>query len=263
MFKFYSLISRKKLQYIYDLLLELILRDFKLRYKRSVLGIGWALLTPILQLFIYYFIFQLILSFNIPNYAAFIFIGVISWNWFESSLFRASTSITESLYLIKQPGFYSFILPIVAVSINLINFLISVPILWILVLLSDNKIEYTILFLPAVVFIQFVFTLGLSYFVAAINVIFRDIQHILVVLMRLWFFATPIFYNIDIVPKKYLIIFTANPMFHLINAYRKLIINGVFPDWWSQLFLFLLSCIFFIIGFYFFNLMKLKFVEEL
>lgn len=263
MFKFSKLLDRRYLRNLRDLLFALIARDFKMRYKRSTLGFAWALLTPVLQLLIYYFVFQLVLTFRIPAYPIYVFIGVISWMWFETSLAQASTSITGSGFLIRQPVFQSAVLPFVSVAINLINFLISLPVLWLLLLVSGVTLTATILYLPIIIVIQFVFTLGLSYFIAATNVIFRDVQHILGILLRLWFFLTPIFYDPGLVPEKYLALYNLNPLFHIVDAYRKVILKGAFPDLPPLCFVFVISLVILCGSMRFFEQMKFRFAEEL
>src|SRR5215468_1809870 len=96
-----------------DLLRELVVRDMKLRYKRSVLGLGWSLLNPLAQLLVYKFIFEQVLPVNVPNFTSYLFSGVLVWNWFHMSLVLATSSIVDNRDLIKRPGFPIAILPAV------------------------------------------------------------------------------------------------------------------------------------------------------
>ena len=190
------------IQYHKDLLRELIARDFKLRYNRSILGIAWSLITPLIQLLVYYFIFDLVLVLNIKNYPLFIITGMLPWLWFQATLFQASNCITNSGELLNQPGFISEIMPIVAVMCNFINFLLTFPFLLMFLILSDIPIKSVIWLTPLIICVQFLFTLSISYFIAAVNVIFRDSEQILIVLTQLWFFLSPIFYETKIIPLK-------------------------------------------------------------
>lgn len=178
----------QRLIYLSDLMRELIGRDMKIQYKRSVLGIAWSFITPLMQLVVYYFIFRSVLSINIPNYAAFIFTGMLVWTWFQMSLFQGASAITNSRELIRQPGFPVAILPVVPIATNIINFFMSLPIL--LLFLGNTWAKPTILLFPVLVILQFILTLSLTYLVAALNVTFRDTQHILGVLLNLFFFST-------------------------------------------------------------------------
>ena len=110
-----ALLPMPRLLYLRDLLLTLVGRDMKLRYKRSILGIAWSLLTPLAQLAVYYLIFDVLLPLNIPNYLSFLFSGVLVWSWFHGSLYQATSAIVDNRELIKRPGFPGPILPAVTV----------------------------------------------------------------------------------------------------------------------------------------------------
>ena len=106
----------RRASYLADLTRELVVRDIKLRYKRSILGIGWSLLNPLLQFLVFYGVFRWILPVNIPDYAVFLLTGILAWNWFQSSLNFGCVVITDSASLIRQPGFPAAILPVIAVG---------------------------------------------------------------------------------------------------------------------------------------------------
>ena len=131
-----------------DLLRELVARDMKLRYKRSVLGIAWSLLHPLAQLLVFYFIFDLVLPLNIPNYPMFLFTGLLAWSWSQSALLQATIAIVENGDLIKRPGFPAAILPAVTVTSHLVHFLLALPLLLLLVVIGGSQVTDTILALP-------------------------------------------------------------------------------------------------------------------
>ena len=112
----------------------------KLRYKRSILGIAWSLLTPLAQLAVYYLIFNVLLPLNIPNYLAFLFSGVLVWNWFQGSLYQATSTIVDNRELIKRPGFPAAILPAVTVTSHLIHFLLALPILFVFLVVGGTPL---------------------------------------------------------------------------------------------------------------------------
>src|SRR5713101_7469938 len=118
-------VSGHRLIYIRDLLRELVGRDMKLRYKRSVLGIAWTLLNPLLQLLVFLFIFNLVLPLNIPHYSSFLFAGILAWNWFQGSLNQSTGAIVDNRELLRRPGFSIAILHIVTVTSHLIHFLVA------------------------------------------------------------------------------------------------------------------------------------------
>jgi lipopolysaccharide transport system permease protein len=251
------------IQYHKDLLLELIVRDFKLRYNRSILGIAWSLITPLLQLLVFYFVFDLILSLNIKNYSVFVIIAILPWTWFQASLFQASNCITNSIELINQPGFTSEIMPIVAVMCNFINFLLTFPFLFLFVIFSDMSVNLTMCYIPLILLVQFIFTLSLCYLIAAVNVIFRDTEQILIVFTQLLFFLSPIIYDVDLIPLKYKNIYNLNPLVHLIDAYRVVIMQGEIPNFYSLGIIILFSSFLLFCGLKFFGNMRFQFVEEL
>jgi lipopolysaccharide transport system permease protein len=219
-----------RLIYMRDLLRELVGRDMKLRYKRSVLGIAWTLLNPLMQLLVFLFVFNLVLPLNIPHYSSFLFAGILVWNWFQGSLNQSTGTIVDNRELLRRPGFFSPILPIVTVTSHLIHFLLGVPILLLFLLLEGSRLTSAILALPGVMALQFILTLGLAYLVATFHVTFRDTQYLLGVLLNLLFYLTPIFYDASSIPASYRPLYRLNPMLHLVEAYRAILLHGVLPD---------------------------------
>lgn len=258
-----SSFRRWRLVYLWDLLHELVNRDIKVQYKRSVLGIAWSLVTPLMQLLVFYFIFNLVLSLNIPRYSSFAFSGMLVWTWFQTSLMRGAGAITNNRELIRRPGFPAAILPAVAVMTNLINFLMSLPILVFFLLTGDVDLQPTILLLPLLMVLQFFLTLSLTFLVAAINVTFRDTQHILGVLLQLLFYLTPVFYDVSSIPEAYRSLYRLNPMASLVEAYRDVILRGVVPESLPMLALCALAGILLCIGYGIFRRVSYRFVEEL
>ena len=220
----------RQLVYQRDLLRELVARNMKLRYERSVLGFAWSLLNPIMQLLIFSFLFRSVVPLNIPSYPSFVFCGVLVWNWFQSSLLQATGAITDNRDLIRRPGFSTAILPAVAVTTHLIHFLLALPILLLFLVLGGGRLTVVILALPLVIAIQFFLTLSLAYMLASANVTFRDTQHLLGVLLTLLFYLTPVFYDASAVPARYWSLYRLNPMVHLIDAYRAILIRGELRD---------------------------------
>jgi lipopolysaccharide transport system permease protein len=216
--------------YTRDLLYELVGRDVKLRYRRSILGILWSLLNPLAQLLVFVFLFRRVVPLDIPHYPLFAFTGVLAWSWFASSLPAATISITSNRELIRQPGFPAPILPVVPVLSNLIHFSIAFGLLGGVVLLTGGSPGLATLVLPFVMALQFLLTVGLGYFTATLEVRFRDTSHALRVLLLLGLFLTPVFYQVSAVPPRYRLIYLLNPMVHLITAYRDILIHGRWPD---------------------------------
>jgi lipopolysaccharide transport system permease protein len=258
-----KLFQKQHLIHAFDLLRELIIRDIKVQYKSSMLGMAWTLVTPLMQLIVFYFIFCLVLPLNIPNYPSFAFSGMLVWTWFQMSLLQGASAVTNSRELVRRPGFPIAVLPVVSVLVNFINFLIALPILLIFLLSSGNQLKFTIVLLPILMLLQFIFILSFTYLVAAINVVFRDTQHILNILLNLFFYLTPVFYNVSAIPTQYQMLYYLNPMVHIIGAYRDVLLGGVMPNWFSMLLLGLLASSLLFTSYRIFMKMSYRFAEEL
>jgi len=258
-----SKFNRRRKAYLWDLLVHLTIRDLKVRYEGSTLGFAWSLANPLLLLCVFYFLFQMVLSVDVRRFSSFTFSGILIWYWFSSSLTQAATSITASRELIKHPGFPIAVLPVVSVSGALLHFLLSLPVLLLLIFLEGADLKFTILAFPLIILIQFVLLLGLGYFFAAANVLFRDTSHMLTGLLQILFFLTPIFYDPSVVPVAYRPFYNLNPLVNLMEAYRDVLLRGILPN---PLPLFVLSVI--AIGLLYFGLkaflrVSYRFVEEL
>lgn len=253
----------QRLLYLRDLLRELVVRDIKLRYKRSVLGVVWSLLNPLAQLLVFNFTFQHVLPLGIPNYATFVFVGILSWTWFSSSLLQATKAIVSNPQLIRRPGFPPAILPIVTVTAHLLHFLMALPILFTFLLLTNAPLSPTILALPLLIALQFLFTLSLAYFVASLHVTFRDTQYLLEISLMLTFYLTPIFYDAGGIPQRFQALYNLNPMVHIVGAYRAILMRAEWPAIWPLLILAVVTGLLLYTGYAVFTQMSTRFAEEL
>jgi len=256
-------LNKQQVVYLRDLLREMVVRDMKLRYKRSVLGILWSLLNPLFQMVVFTFLSRRVLSLDIPNYPSFVFTGLLAWNWFQTTVTLATGAITSNRELIRRPGFPVAILPVVTVTTNLIHFVLALPVLLVFLVLSGGRLSVTILALPLVILLQFVLILGLGYLVATLQVTFRDTQHILGVFFMLLFYLTPVFYDASIVPGRFQTLYQLNPILHLISAYRAILIQGNLPDFGALLALGALGGLLLWLGHTVFRRASYRFVEEL
>ncbi|NJN31894.1 MAG: ABC transporter permease [Synechococcales cyanobacterium RM1_1_8] len=205
-----------------DLLTGLVSRNIKLLYNRSVLGIAWMLINPLMQLMVYAFVFGVLLPNNaVPNFTSFIFSGLLVWTWFQSALTEATGAIVQNRALIRQPGFPVSILPVVNVATGLIHFVLSLPILLLFLWKDGVQLQWGLLLLPLLMLLQFAFTVSLAYVLAAINVTFRDTQHTLGVLLQMLFYFSAVFYQ---VPGQFAAIFNFNPIYLLIQGYRAILL---------------------------------------
>ncbi len=252
-----------RIQYLFDLAYELVKRDIKLRYKGSLIGLGWSLLNPLATLAVFASVFSLLLPLNIPNFAVFLYTGILAWTWFQSSWVAGTTSIVDGRELIRQPGFPPSILPIISLLSNLVHFILALPILLIFLLISDIGLPLTILYLPIVLLVQLLMTACLSYFTAAVHVSFRDTSHLVNIFTLLLFYLSAIFYDVATLPVEVQPWFRLNPIIHLLDAYRAILIDGQPPNLLALLVLALLSTAALWLSQRYFVRMSYRFVEEL
>jgi lipopolysaccharide transport system permease protein len=241
----------------------LVDRDLKMLYKRSSIGPWWALAGPLMQLLVLTFVFQRVIPLNIPNYASYVFVGVLVWNWFSSSLIQSTSLITGSRALVRQPGFPLPLLPLVTVAVRLFHFAVAVPILLILLLMQDVRPSVAWLLAPVLLAIQFVLTTSLAYPLAALNVRMRDTQHVVGVVLQLTMFLTPIFYDPASLPAAVRGWYNLNPMVPLIAAWREVLLAGRTPDMQSLTLITVLSLGLLWAGRAIFVAESHRFVEEL
>lgn len=256
-------VYRRKISHFFDLLRVLVDRDMKLLYKRSALGIAWTLINPLLQLAVFSFVFRSVIPINIPQFSSFAFSGLLIWTWSQTALFQATGLITSNKALIRQPNFPTAILPVVTTMTGLIHFLLALPVLIIFLAVDGVEPNSVLFVLPLLMVIQFVLTVGLAYPLAALNVTFRDTQHTLGVLLQMLFYLTPIFYDLNSVPKEFQPLYQLNPMVPLIEAYRAILLKGTQPDWQALLIVSLVVAVILPIGLAIFRRQSNTFVEEL
>lgn len=253
----------QQIPYFWDLLRSLVDRDMKLMYKRSALGVAWTLISPLLQLLVFIFIFQIVIKIDIQQYSSYVFTGLLVWNWFQNSLFQATGIIISSRPLIRQPGFPAAILPTVVVTTGLIHFVLALPVLVVFLLIDGAILTPLVLILPLLQVIQFAVTVTMAYFLAALNVTFRDTQHTLNVLLQFLFYLTPIFYELDSIPDRYWFGYGLNPMVHIVTSYRQILVWGVPPDWLSLAIISGFTLVLLPVGYRLFKHQSRRFVEEI
>jgi len=212
-----------------ELIWALALKELKIRYKRSVLGFLWALLNPALLMLVLTLVFSTILRFGVPHYAVFLLSVLLPWTFFSQSLSYAVESIVSNGDLIKKVRVPKLVFPVAALVSNLINLGLSLIPLALLVLAIRHPFYWTWLYLPVPLLALVLFTLGMTFFFATANVYYRDVAHILQVVLSAWFYLTPIIYSLDFIPAHYKWIFKLNPLIYVINGFRLSVYYGLLP----------------------------------
>jgi ABC-type polysaccharide/polyol phosphate export permease len=235
-----------------ELIRNLVVRDLKVRYKNSVLGILWSLLNPLLMTIVFTIVFSLMLRSDIPNYPVFFMCAYLPWSFLSESVMGGTSSIVANAHLIKKVYFPREALPLSDVLSGLVNFLLALIVLFGMIFVFQVRLTGSIIVLPVVIVSQVLFTLGLVFFLSTANVFYRDTQHIMQVVMQAWFFLTPIFYPIDIIPESATILGLSvnlqlwvrrlNPMASLVASYRDILFKGEVPGF-DFLFRTVVTCI--------------------
>jgi lipopolysaccharide transport system permease protein len=221
--------------YRFDLLRHLVWRDYSLRYKHSILGLLWSLLLPLAQLLVLVFLFQAVVPLNIEAYPAFVFCALLPWGWFSSSLSSACGLFINNRDLVRHPNFVPTSLALINTLSNLITFLVALPILAVVLVAYGRPMTPALLLLPLLLMIQGFLISGLSLIIATWNVFYRDVQHIVNVALMLLFYLTPVFYRPQSVAEKYHIVYKLNPIAVLVQDYRAIFFQGVYPSWGALL----------------------------
>ncbi len=213
-----------------QLISSLVFRDLADRYKRSSLGFLWAVIEPLGHMAIYTVIFSIIIRLNIEDYPVFLLCGILPWIYFSKSLIYSTESITKDSHLVKKIYFPREVLPISSVLARLVNFIISLIILEVFLVLFRNVNGVSALFwILAVILAQTIFSIGLALILSSLNVYFQDVKLILEFVALIWFYATPVFYPISMVPEKLRPFYILNPMAGIISSYRNIILENQSP----------------------------------
>ena len=238
-----------------ELLIELVKREIKARYKQSILGYAWVLLVPLLNLTVMSIVFSYFI--RIPTgdtpYVIFLFTGLVPWMFTANAIAFATSSLVDNSSLITKIKLPTEIFPLASILSKMVDFLLTLIIFFLFIFIYRIPLQLTILFLPLVFLIQFILVVGISLVLSAINVYYRDVQNMIGVFITLWMYLTPVIYPQELIPQTFIPIFNLNPMMPIINAYRNIILYGVTPSWQSFIYSVVLSIIIFIFGYSFFK----------
>jgi len=231
-----------------DLLQLLIANRIKTRYKRSVLGVVWTLLNPLLNTLVLTIAFSQIFRFNVPNYAIYILSGLLFWNFFSQSTNDAMDTLVWGSSLIKRIYVPRTIFAVSVVGNGLINYLLALIPLGLIMVFMRHPYSLSLVTLPLAILILAMFTLGMGLLVSTVAVFFVDFVYIFNVLLSVWFYLTPIIYPLSIIPSRYLPFIRLNPLLHLLELFHTLIYAAKMPPISLWLFTFMMALITLIAG---------------
>ena len=214
----------------HELLFALTRRDLLVRYKQAVLGIGWAILSPVLHMLVFTVIFTRVvrLDTGMP-YPVYAYAGLLPWMLFAGSVRTATTSLTANTALVTKVYFAREVLPMAAVLVALFDFLVASSVLAVLMVWFRVGITWTALALPLIIVVQLAFTAGIALLFAMANLFYRDLRHLTDVLLTVWMFCTSVVYPVDQVGGRLGRVMALNPMTPIIDAYRSVLLRGELP----------------------------------
>lgn len=242
------------------LIKQLVVRDFKTKYKRSVLGVLWSFLNPLLIMTVQYVVFSRLFRSDIPNFALYLLIGIVCFGFFNEATNLALTSILGNASLISKVYVPKFIYPLTRIISSSINFLLALLPLSLVMLLTRTAVHRSILLLPIGIGCLFALSLGVGLILAASMVFFRDTQFLWGVVSMLWMYATPIIYPEHILPERLLPLFKCNPLYHIIRFFRIVLMDGISPEPKAYILMLVASLISFVLGLWVFRKTQDRFV---
>ncbi|PWU24493.1 MAG: ABC transporter permease [Candidatus Rokuibacteriota bacterium] len=226
-----------------ELIGVLVAKQLKLRYRGSLLGFLWTLVNPLLLMLVYTLVFSVYFRLDMDKYPAFLFTGLLPWIWFASSLQQGVTCILDGAGLVSRSQFPAEVLPVVTLTANAVNFLLTLPLLFVFLLAFRVTLGVSLVAFPILIGLEYLVALGLVLFFSALNVFFRDLQHIIVHLLTILQFLTPIFYPLTLVPEPFRAWAFMNPLTVLISAFQDVLFFNRLPAWPPLLGLLLFACV--------------------
>ena len=255
--------SLKEIYLYRNMIYNLVKKDLRTRYKGTVLGFFWTFINPLLQLLIYSLLFSTIMRINLEQYELYLFIGLIPWMFLATALPEAARSIITNQNLIKKIYFPRAVIPLSVVTSAFVNMIFSMLVVLAALMVSGRGVSINVIYLPLIMMIEYLFVLGIAMIVSAVTVYFRDVEHILGIIIMGWFYATPIVYTMEYVPQKFLWLFNLNPMLPIINGYHDILYWKRSPDILDMGLLIVGIMIVLIIGYGVFQKLQKNFVEEI
>ena len=241
---------------------SLVHKDLRGRYKASVLGFLWTFILPLCQLLVYTVVFSIILRSTVEKFYLYLFVALIPWNFFASCLTGGSSCIIQQQSLVNKIYFPREVVPISYVTSAFVNMLYCEIVVFAVSLISGVQFSLLgLLCLPVVMAIEYILALGFTMIISAVDVYFRDLEHILGIVSMAWMFMTPIMYDLSTVPERLQPLFQLNPMTSVVTAYRDIMYAGSVPKLSTLGVALGMGIVFLVLGFLIFGKLKRRFSE--
>lgn len=244
------------------LLTQLISRDFKVKYKRSALGVLWSILYPLLTMSVLALVFSNIFKASIPgvSYLVYLLSGLVIFNFFSEATNLAMSSVVANFSLINKVYIPKYIFPLSKILFVGINFLLTLIPLYIMILITGTKITILHLLLPFMFVLFLIFVIGFGLILSTIAVFIRDMFYIYGIIITLWMYLTPVMYDISMIPEKFQFFIKLNPLYHYINFARQIILYNKIPGINNWIACFLYGVVFLFLGLFVFKKNQDKFI---
>jgi lipopolysaccharide transport system permease protein len=245
-------------------------RDLKVRYKQTVIGVVWSVLRPLLTMVIFTFVFGRMANFKPPpgveEYAILVFAGLLPWQFFSAGLSEASNSLIGNERLISKVYFPRMIIPAASVITSLVDFFISLGLMFVLLIFYRTVPSINLVFLPFFIIMAFFASFGVGLWLTALNVKYRDFKHVVPFLVQLGLYISPVGFSSDvaskIIPEKFRLLYYLNPMAGIIDGFRWCFFGDKTPIYWNGMFVSLgVIIIFLLIGIRTFRKMEKSFAD--
>lgn len=244
---------------------SLVKRDLRGRYKGSVLGFMWTFINPLLQLLVYDVVFTIIIPSDIDKYYIHLFVALVPWIFISTSVLNGTKCIISQKDMVKKIYFPREVIPISCVLSNFVNMLLVFVVVFVVVIFSGIGLNLVaLLFLPLVMLLELILAMGTTLICSAVTVFFRDLEHIMNIVMMLLMYMSPVVYSVFRVPEEFRTFYLAvNPLSPIIVAYRDILYYSRAPEMTTLLMAAVFSVVVLVIGFLIFGKLKRHFAEEL
>lgn len=213
-----------------DLVLNLIRAELTARYRRTAGGLLWFVLSPLLLMVTLTIVFRHLVRLNIPNYPVFVLAGLLPWTFFQAGLTSSTTSLVRAAALVKRTRVPRALIPLSSIAANFVHFLVGLGLLLLLAPSLGVPLGGSLWLLPFAALLEATCLAGLALAAASLQVLFRDVEHLLAAGLRVLFYLTPIFYPLTFVPEGWRTLYLLNPVAGLVTIHRDLVLEGALPQ---------------------------------
>lgn len=254
----------KELYEYRQMIVSLVRKDLRGRYKGSVLGFMWTFINPLLQLLVYTLVFSVIMKNGIEKYYIYLFVGLVPWIFFSTSVTSGASSIMLNKDMVKKIYFPREVMPIACVTSNFVNMLYSFIVIFIVLIVSRVGVNpVALICLIPVMLVEYILCLGFAMLAAGFTVYFRDLEYILGIVTMAWMYVTPVLYEVEMVPENLRSLLYINPMTPIILAYRDILYYKQVPELGTLLQALLVGILSLVVGYIIFRKLQRGFAEEL